>query len=183
MPANRAKKRKHNQKPAHHLQYPKAEPGRKIADHPAARTLSSGPRNYFAGWWELRFDGGVDRNGSADCSGRWAFTLHDGRRLVAAEAGSATGAPVTVNTCEWQGLHAGLLALLPLRAAAPGVLIEGDSDLVISQLTGAWSAKQAPLLDWRNRCLDLLAELYAPWFARWIPREQNTVCDAMTKRR
>ena len=29
----------------------------------------------------------------------------------------------------------------------------------------------------------LLAELYAPWHARWIPRERNAECDALTKRR
>lgn len=168
--------------------YPKAKAGAKILAHPASRTLATAAGS---GWLTLRFDGGVDRNGKPDAAGKWAFiaSVPTGGRLVS-DSGMAEGEPVTVNTCEWEGLWNGLVSV---QTYAPhlrrhsiglsGLLIEGDSDLVISQLTGRWGCSSDVLRGWRDRCLDLLAELYAPWHARWIPRERNAECDALTKRR
>lgn len=160
--------------------YPKAELGDRILSHPAARTLGSAPG---PGWWLLRFDGGVSGNGAAWASGRWAFRLTDGGRLVHSGNGPATGNPVTSNTCEWQALASGLeyVGGQPL-GTVPGLLIEGDSDLVCCQLGGRWGVSNDALRSWRDRCLDVLAGLYLPWHVRWIPREMNADCDAMTWR-
>ena len=97
------------------MKYPKAQHGKKIAGHKAAATLSDKPGG--SGWPLLRFDGGVSGNGRADAVGRWAFTLDDRGRL-ASGSGEATGSPVTVNTCEWEGLYDGLLAVLSSAPAA-----------------------------------------------------------------
>jgi ribonuclease HI len=129
------------------------------------------------GWAVLRFDGGVDRNGQLDAVGRWGFvlTLPD---VVRTGAGPADGCPVTCNTCEWQGLYSGLGAV----GDVPGLLIEGDSRLVINQLTGRWASKTDTLRVWRDRCLERLALLAVPWHARWIPREANYEADRLTWR-
>lgn len=156
--------------------YPKSPPGRKIAAHPAACRLASSPAR---DWWVLRFDGGVSGNGRPDARGRWAFRVTAGGVLLREDCGTATGALVTVNTAEYDGLCHGLLWLAELvTGAVPGVLIEGDSDLIVSQVTGRWKA-QGELLVRRDECLDLIEALWCPWHARWIPRELNHECDRL----
>ena len=133
--------------------------------------------------WVLQFDGGCDFNGTAHARGRWAYRIQDRNRLVTKASGPAVGSPVTNNTAEWQGLVEGLQAVGRYEpGTCPGILlIEGDSDLVISQLTGRWRAKAGPLEEWRDRALDVIAGLYVAWHARWIPRAKNDLCDAMTR--
>lgn len=128
--------------------------------------------------WLIRFDGGVENNGSADATGKWAFQLFDpdGNPFSSA-SGPAFGSPVTNNTAEFEALYEGLCRL-PFDAS--GVLIEGDSDLVVRLITGKWAAHKPEMRRWRDRVLSRLDELGTPWSARWIPRDKNEACDAMT---
>ena len=160
-----------------HASCPKAAPGSKAQGHRATACMGTAPG---PGWWVLRFDGGVHGNGRATAVGRWAYrATGPGGRVIAAASGVAGGDPVTVNTAEWGGLLAGLSWASDLGpGTAPGLLIEGDSDLVISQLTGRWQTR-GQLIGFRDGCLDALAALFAPWHARWIPRERNADCDRM----
>lgn len=159
------------------MKYPKRKTGDRIAAHPARLTLAERPPG---DWPLLRWDGGVTGNGSADAVGRWGFILTDaGGRELDSGSGPAGGRPVTVNTCEWEGLFNGLLAVRR-AVVTPGVRIEGDSDLVVSQLAGRWQAR-GDLAVWRNRCLDVLHAWGRPWAVRWIPRAENAACDRLTR--
>lgn len=174
------------QSPLFAKKYPKSQPGQHIAGHAAARLMVGCPHD-DDGWWLLRSDGGVSRNGQWDAYGQWGFIIYDpAGNLYSSDSGAATGTPVTVNSCEWEGLHAGLSAVAArCRGGTPvdGILIEGDSDLVISQLSGLWQCRTLPLQAWRDRCLDVLAGADLPWHARWIPRADNHEADRLTWRR
>lgn len=154
------------------------EKSRPTLDHGAYRTMK------FAlqfDPWLLRFDGGVTGNGRPDAYGRWGYVLRDEfGDEVTTDSGSAVGHPVTVNTCEWQALASGL-RMLATYPPVVGLRIEGDSNLVICQLAGRWSAKADALRVYRRECLELLERIACPWTATWIPREQNAECDALTR--
>lgn len=91
----------------------------------------------------------------------------------------------TNNVAEWRGLLAGLeqvAAECAARESRPDFLaIEGDGDLIIRQIRGDWGAKKPHLIELRNAGLNLLERIALPWCARWIAREHNTECDALTR--
>lgn len=156
-------------------------PGSKRFDHAAYRLML---RDRIPGdVWTLRFDGGCKSNGSQAAKGRWAFVLEAGSERISGN-GEAHGNPVTVNTCEWQALVSGLRRMIEEEnrvAAIPKprlLLIEGDSDLIIRQLTAVWGCRDQ-LVAWRDEAIDILAEFGVQWYAQWIPRTMNSECDAL----
>lgn len=130
------------------------------------------------GWWLMRFDGGCPMNGMPGATGTWAFTLDDaaGRR-VGQGSGSATGSPVSCNTAEWEGCYEGIRAAV--EAKPPGLIVQGDSQLIIFQLAGFWKCKKPHLEAWRAKAANLLIGSGIPWTARHVFREHNAECDAM----
>lgn len=154
--------------------------------HPAYRLMR--PKADADGWLILRFDGACEGNGQPDATGGYGWTLIDSDGMLLSQgSGKASGAPITNNTAEWQGLAFGLDGardyLLPRfpDAAKLKLLIEGDSDLVVKCLSGEWRCRDRRLATCRDTCLDLLAEMKLPWRIRWIPREQNGECDDLSK--
>jgi broad specificity phosphatase PhoE/ribonuclease HI len=82
----------------------------------------------------------------------------------------------TNNVAEYEGVTAGLAAA---REIDPGAMIEArlDSKLVVEQLSGGWSIKNA-----RLRQLALRAKALAPVDQvryTWVPRAQNKRADAL----
>ena len=88
----------------------------------------------------------------------------------------ADGPKATNNLAEWCGLGGGLAGL---RECDPFkvLLIRGDSQLVIRQLTGEWAVRAEHLKPLKARCLEILAELGCEWHAEWVPRAKNEVAD------
>lgn len=130
----------------------------------------------------LNFDGGCHNNGRPDATGSWAYTIRLAGRQdrLRADSGHVAGPVITCNTAEWWGVISGLEAL----AAVPNVtsvLIQGDSQLIIHQLTGQWRAKK----HFRELCdaaLNALEQLGVAWNAIWVPREENQECDDLAGR-
>lgn len=137
--------------------------------------ITSVQRPYLNLW----FDGGAIDSVTPHCRGRWAFTVSDGRCIIAEASGDADGNPVTVNTAEYQGLYSGL-AWLSLNGGCHGLRIFGDSKLVITQLNGRWQARDQ-LLTWREKCWDLIEGYVFSWSAMWKPRHFNSYCDPLVK--
>ncbi|QEL18286.1 reverse transcriptase-like protein [Limnoglobus roseus] len=146
-------------------------------DATSALRLIREPRN---DWWRIRFDGGCNGNGSPNATGRWGFFVECNLGVTQLEgSGKAKGDPVTNNLAEWQGLYHALLGLTWQRIEPAGVLIEGDSQLVIHCLTGKWGSKTPALTRLRDECRALLFDYGVPWAARWISRERNERCDRL----
>jgi ribonuclease HI len=59
--------------------------------------------------------------------------------------------------------------------------IYGDSKLIINQLTQEWACNKLHLQKLRQRCWDLLEKLGNKYKATWIPREENSEADALTR--
>ena len=95
----------------------------------------------------------------------------------------------TNNISEYYALGSALKALSELVESGPadcypGIIIRGDSRLVIEQVNLKWQVKAAHLALLHAKCRMMLADLQklAPWAAEWIPREQNGVADELSRR-
>jgi ribonuclease HI len=132
----------------------------------------------------LYFDGACEpRNPGGTGSWGWVATHPEGE--VRTGSGAIPAAPTTTNNlAEWYALGHGLREIAERRAADPFqidmLIIRGDSQLVIRQLTGEWACRAANLQPLLKRCLELLIAINAPYRAEWVPREQNAEADALS---
>ncbi|HYB77364.1 MAG TPA: ribonuclease HI [Thermoplasmata archaeon] len=130
---------------------------------------------------EVHFDGACQPPGSNGVAG-WGFTV-DGQGYHYEDCGLATrpfSPHSTNNVAEYVGA---IRALEHLRAIgfAGEVVVEGDSELVIRQMNGEYEVRAEHLrayFDWLRK----LSESFRKVEFRWIPREENAVADALSKR-
>lgn len=157
--------------------YPLAKIGAKIRVRDAQRHVAAAAPS---GCHVLTFDGGCVGNGTPRAVGTWAFVLADtaGNRLGAG-SGRDPGKPATCNSAEWCGVLEGLRVAATVIRYRPGLLIRGDSFLVINQLLGRWGVRDDRLRALAHQAHTILGEIGVAWFAEWVPREMNTECDAM----
>ena len=94
---------------------------------------------------------------------------------VAAEPGPDS----TNNVGEYTGLIKGL-EWVQKNTKVPKVEILGDSQVVIRHLTGEYKVRSSRLLPFYQKTLSLLE--HVQWTAKWIPREENTVADALSEK-
>lgn len=86
------------------------------------------------------------------------------------------------NVAEYAGAIAVLKALISLDAGG-SVEIIGDSRLVVEQMNGKWRAKGGLYVPWADKAKMLLHQArfrYSIRF-RWIPREENTEADELSR--
>ena len=133
--------------------------------------------------YRVRFDGSCANNGSADATGAfgWQVVDLDGFRPVAAGSGVVADELVSNNVAEWRGLITALSWVSCLADRPADLSVEGDSQLVIHQLTGAWKCKKPHLASLRAEASAALKRIGCRWNARWIPREQNAECDELSR--
>ena len=94
---------------------------------------------------------------------------------VAAEPGPDS----TNNVGEYTGLIKGL-EWIQKNTKDPKVEILGDSQVVIRHLTGEYKVHSPRLMPLYQKTLSLLEHLQ--WADKWIPREENTVADALSEK-
>ncbi len=128
--------------------------------------------------WTLYFDGSCEpTNPGGTAAYGWVLYTPDG---IVASSGSGVhcrGQGATNNVAEWAGVEAGVKHFTSAGLNG-GLLIKGDSRLVIYQLTGRYRCHKPHLAAFRDRVLDLLEGVN--WSALWIPREKNTEADALS---
>jgi ribonuclease HI len=154
-------------------------------NHPALGLIDESiSKVSHAGIVVIQFDGSCEGNGLPNATGLWGFRIQIMGEPDRIGSGVTTADLVTNNVSEWQGLRAGLQACTSLAIASSmitRVLIQGDSNLVVQCVLGLWASKNPRLTTYRDECRNLLAEMNRPWFAAWIPREQNEYCDSLTR--
>jgi len=88
------------------------------------------------------------------------------------------GSGMTSNVGEYAGVTAVLRYLVGVEGSA---IIRGDSNMVVNQLNGKWRAKQGAYLPYYHVAKELWDEIRERCQLVWIPREQNNVCDSLSK--
>lgn len=133
-------------------------------------------RLFFDGLCEPQNPGGVA------CYG---FVVYDGSSSespkLSEEYGVAAepGPDSTNNVGEYTGLIKGL-EWIREHTVDSSVEILGDSKIVIYHLTGEYKVRSPRLMPLYQKTLSLLEHFR--WTAKWIPREENTVADALSEK-
>jgi ribonuclease HI len=86
----------------------------------------------------------------------------------------------TNNLAEYCGLIAVLEYLIDLGAQHEPIIVYGDSELVIDQMFGQKKIKSGTYVPYAIKAKKL-CQLFSNLSGQWIPREQNTVADALSK--
>ena len=122
----------------------------------------------------LHFDGSALPTNPGHAIGGAVLRLEDGKEerlsLYIGEGSNNSG--------EYAGLILGLRRALELGTTH--IEVFGDSDLVVKQVSNVWRSNKAHLTiarDWTQALLDRFED----WTISWVPREQNTEADALTR--
>lgn len=133
-------------------------------------------RLFFDGLCEPQNPGGVA------CYGFVVYKVSPSESLklfegygVAAEPGPDT----THSVGEYTGLIKGL-EWVRENTDDPDTEILGDSQLVIRQLTGEYKVRSPRMMPLYRKSLSLLERFQ--WTAKWIPRGENSVADALSEK-
>lgn len=122
----------------------------------------------------LQFDGGANPNPGPASSGAILYTP-DRRPII--ERG-VFHQRATNNMAEYGGLLVGLQLCLTHKVRF--VVIEGDSQLVVRQLTGQYKVRDQTLAPYYQRVKDML-RMFEYVGIRHVYREENTEADRITK--
>lgn len=127
----------------------------------------------------LFFDGACRRNpGPSGCGA--VVQLPDESTI---ELSSYCGI-TTNNVAEYQGLLLGLARLVEVKVPCEydGLVILGDSKLVVMQVRGEWKIKAHHLQGLHAQVLRQLEKLGAAWTIEHIPRELNSEADRLANK-
>jgi ribonuclease HI len=121
------------------------------------------------------FDGSCNPN-----PGRMAIgvVLEDASGTVK-EVSEALEADGTSNQAEYHAVIRGLKEAKALGAT--GVVVKGDSNLVVQQVTGRFRVQKPELRPLHKKVVEL-AEGFDEVDVQWVPREQNAHADALSKK-
>jgi ribonuclease HI len=124
----------------------------------------------------LRFDGGS--RGNPGIGGSGAVLLAPNGSIIQ-ELAVFAGDYVTNNEAEYKGLLAGLKAAYV--SGVKHLLVEGDSLLVINQMTKVWRIGAENLVPLHAEAFGYL-ECFDSISFKHIPREENSIADALANR-
>lgn len=96
------------------------------------------------------------------------------------ETGTKELAPDSTNNyAEYFGLIYGLERALELGVTV--ISIRGDSQLIVNQVTGRYRVKKDTLQVLHKMVHELLSR-FESWSIEWIPREENTDADGLSRK-
>jgi len=130
----------------------------------------------------VHFDGACQPPGGGSGVAGWGYVI-DGPGLHYEEFGLATrpfSEHSTNNVAEYVGAIRALEQLKSIGYAGE-VVVEGDSQLVIRQMNGEYEVRKEHLKAYHAWLRELVRSFRKVEF-RWVPREENTVADALSKR-
>lgn len=114
--------------------------------------------------------------------GSFGVVIKWGGEIILAESGYVGhGNEISNNVAEFSGV---IRILEFMLHRAESCLIRGDSKLVVELLSGRWKARGGRYVPFYKKAKKLLAENGGAdkiSFA-WIPRAQNSECDALSKK-
>jgi ribonuclease HI len=131
---------------------------------------------------EAWFDGACEPRNPGGTASYGVLIKQHGVVLLERNGIVGKGYGMTNNVAEYEGLNC-LLRFLINSKLTGNILICGDSKLVIMQMSGKWKVKKGLYIDYCKRAKLLSAEAskLLKIQYKWIPREQNEHCDALSK--
>ena len=126
---------------------------------------------------QLYFDGSAEPNPGGRMGAGWRLVYTDRPE----ETGSAEWPAARDNTnnrAEYLALIGALEQYLASGRPGP-LLVQGDSQLVINQMTGDWGINNPALWQLNRQATALVKRIAGGVRYRWIPREENQVADTL----
>jgi len=112
----------------------------------------------------------------------FGIIIKDQYKLLHSNSGIVGNPPETSsNLAEYAGLQAALTWLLDNNLEIEKIYIYGDSNLVINQMFGTWKIKKGIYKNLAIQTKSLL-KCFTDISGYWIPREQNSEADELSKR-
>lgn len=90
------------------------------------------------------------------------------------------GEGISNNVAEYSGIIHILEILTHKKLFDEKITIHGDSMLVIQQMSGNWKLKKGAYIPYAQKAREL-AKNFTNISYVWIPREENEVCDKLSK--
>jgi len=125
---------------------------------------------YFDGCCEPRNPGG---------HAAWGAVMFRGDDRIWEDKGyCGVGPTISNNVAEYSGVAA---VLYRLQREKDKCLIYGDSKLVIMQLSKKWKIRGGLYVPFYQKAKGLYEPIADRVSFKWIPREENSVCDVLSK--
>ena len=110
----------------------------------------------------------------------WGAAVHVDGASVYREGGyCGVGPKMSNNVAEYSAFCAVARECLKHEGV---IWIRGDSKLVVMQLTGKWNINGGLYMPFHQEAKALWAQIKDRAKLTWIPREQNDVCDVLSKK-
>lgn len=130
----------------------------------------------------IEFDGSCNPNPGGATGYGWRLTHSALGTQVATDSGRAIVSPRTCNTAEWYALIKALTYVAEqIRGPVGRVIIRGDSQLILKQLTGRYGCHKPYLAELRKQAVMLLRSIGCAYETEWIPRHLNAEADALSR--
>ena len=124
----------------------------------------------------LQFDGGSSSNPGP--SGFGALLINPEGIIIEEYSGGSHY--LTNNEAEYNGLVLGLEHVISkYKNTIEELCIQGDSSLVINQMSGKWKVSAPNLKPYHQNAIDLSKQIKKITY-QYIPRKQNTRADSLT---
>lgn len=127
---------------------------------------------------EAYFDGCCEPRNPGGHAAWGAVVLVDGESVYRAGGYCGFGPKMSNNVAEYSAFIA--TATECLKHPGP-CIIRGDSKLVVMQLTGKWNVNGGLYKPFFDQALVLWRKLRDRTRLQWIPREENDLCDVLSK--
>ncbi len=134
--------------------------------------------------WTLYFDGACEPfNPGGHATYGWCLYGPEGQRFEG-NGHVCSGIGATNNVAEFHALEAGLRYMVEhgIVGLKISLICKGDSQLVVNQVSGQWAIRKLHLEAIAERVWFLLEQITSDWSIHWIPREENSECDALSKK-
>ncbi len=123
------------------------------------------------------FDGSCDPNPGGRMGAGWRIVWGDKPEQTGSAEWAADGAN-TVNVAEYSALI-GLLSEYHAAGGQGPLMVYGDSQLIIRQMTGEYSVRSPQLATLNQEASQLARGIPGGVSFRWVPREQNALADTL----
>lgn len=127
---------------------------------------------------KLFFDGAVQPFNPGGHGGYGLYVEQDGQPVYSGAAYMGRWPTLSNNCAEYAGCIAALRFLI--KNQIHEATVYGDANIVINQMAGRWGVKEGAYAPYAQEALTLRLKLPQVTYI-WIPREQNTIADGLSK--
>lgn len=133
--------------------------------------------------FECWFDGGCGPINPGGYATSGAIVYSEGKPIWWHSEFIGNGPKFSNNVAEYAGILAVLQYLQGVLNPGDSVVIYGDSDLVVKQMTGKWKAKKGLYIPWYVKARNALDAIRfkCDLLIKWVPREQNEEADQLCR--